>query len=97
VASVFSNAAAFPILANSILQQGLSFQGGSTLQGAAEILLRAGIAAVLNAAHPGVNYPLSTSSIVSQVNSALASNSRSTMLDLASALDADNNLGCPLN
>ncbi len=97
VASVFSNATAFPTLANSTLKQGLSFQGGSTLQGAAEILLRASIAAVLNAANPGVNYPLSTSSIVSQVNSALASNSRSTMLDLASALDANNNLGCPLN
>src|SRR5574341_1243873 len=49
VASVFGNAAAFPTLANSTLQQGLSFQGGSTLQGAAEILLRASIAAVLNA------------------------------------------------
>ena len=31
------------------------------------------------------------------VNAALASGNRSTMLSLASALDADNNLGCPLN
>jgi hypothetical protein len=31
------------------------------------------------------------------VNAAFASGDRSTMLDLASRLDADNNLGCPLS
>jgi hypothetical protein len=31
------------------------------------------------------------------VNAALASGNRATMLDLASQLDADNNLGCPLS
>jgi hypothetical protein len=97
VVSVFSAAVAFPTEANSTLLQGLSFQGGSTLEGAVQILLRAGIAAVLNSAYPGVRYPLPTNDVKSQVNSALASNSRSTMLNLATTLDADNNLGCPLN
>jgi hypothetical protein len=31
------------------------------------------------------------------VNAALASGDRATMLSLGSALDDDNNLGCPLN
>jgi hypothetical protein len=31
------------------------------------------------------------------VNAALASGDRERMLGLAAALDADNNLGCPLN
>ena len=97
IGSVFVNASAFPTLANSTLLQGLSFPGGSTLQGAAQTLLRAGIAAALNAAYPGFNYPLSTGDVISQVNSALASNRRSTMLNLATILDADNNFICPLN
>jgi hypothetical protein len=35
--------------------------------------------------------------VIADVNAALASNDRSTMLALTSELDADNNLGCPLN
>jgi hypothetical protein len=31
------------------------------------------------------------------VNAAIASNNRNTILNLASGLDAKNNLGCPLN
>ncbi len=74
----------------------LSFQGGSGPSGAAEILLRAAVAALLNAAHPGVDYPLTTAQIISQVNTALAAN-RPAMLTLATTLDTNNNMGCPLN
>jgi hypothetical protein len=35
--------------------------------------------------------------VIASVDAALASGDRDTMLILASALDADNNLGCPLN
>ena len=75
------------------LLQALRFHGGPSLAGAARILLRAAVAALLNAAHPDISYPLSESEIISQVNSALDSMDRDTMLDLASILDANNNLG----
>lgn len=79
---------------NATFLQALNFAGGSTLDGAAQILLRQAVAAVLNAAKYGSNYPLSLTEIVSSVNSALASKNRSTILSLASLLDTYNNLGC---
>jgi len=97
VQSVFSQASLFPALGSDSLLDALSFQGGSTLEGGAEILLRAGVSALLNAAHPNVNYPRTAASVISGVNSALASGNRDTMITLAAQLDADNNLGCPLN
>jgi hypothetical protein len=96
VLSVFAASVRFPTLAAATLQQALAFGGGSGDQGAAEILLRAGVAALLNAAHPSVAYPRTPQSVIADVNAALAG-SRDTMLALAAALDADNNLGCPLH
>jgi hypothetical protein len=97
VSTVFNQAAIYPALGNSTLLQALDFAGGPDLQGAGEILLRAAVSALLNAAHPGVAYPRTVGQVVADVNSALASGNRDTMLTLAAALDADNNLGCPLN
>jgi hypothetical protein len=94
--SVFS-LGGFPSLANRTLLQTLQGGGGSGTLGAARILLRAAVAALLNAAHAGVDYPRTTTEIIADVNAALASNNRSTMLELAAELDGDNNLGCPLN
>jgi hypothetical protein len=79
------------------LLDALNYQGGSGITGAARNLLRAAVAALLNAAHPDVDYPRTTADVISQVNAALASNNRNTMLALASSLDKDNNLGCPIN
>ena len=84
-------------LDNKTLLQALSFKGNSSLSGAAQILLRAAVAALLNASSPDVDYPRTVNEIITDVNAALASNSRSTMLNLAASLDADNNLGCPLS
>jgi hypothetical protein len=95
--SVFSGAIAFPSLGSQTLLQSLQGGGGSGSLGGARILLRAAVAALLNASHPDVDYTRSASSIVSEVNAALTSNNRDTMLALASELDADNNGGCPLN
>jgi hypothetical protein len=53
-----------------------------------------GISALLNAC--SVSYPLSTAQIISEVNTALASCNRSTVLTEAGRLDGFNNLGCPL-
>jgi hypothetical protein len=75
----------------------LRYPGGNGLPGAARILLRAAVAAVLNARSPAINYPLSVAQIQFAVNNALASGDRDTMLDLASSLDRNNNLGCPLS
>ena len=84
-------------LDNRTLRSALSFTGGSGTTGGARILLRAAVAALLNSAHPDVNYPRATADVIADVNAALASGNRATMLALAQELDADNNLGCPLN
>jgi hypothetical protein len=81
-------------LGGATLIGGLAFQGGSTLNGAAQILLRAAIAGINNAC--SLNYPLSQAQIISMTNAALATCNRDQILALASQLDADNNLGCPL-
>jgi hypothetical protein len=83
-------------LDNKTLLQALSFGGGGSTKGAAQNLLRAGVAALLNSANLNVNYPRSTAQVVANVNAALASGDRGTMLAQASALDHDNSLGCPL-
>jgi hypothetical protein len=97
VQSVFAQASIYPTLGNSTLVQALAFQGGSDLTGVAGNLLRAATASLLNSAHNGVDFPWFTSQVIQEVNSALSSKNRDTILALASALDKDNNLGCPLN
>jgi hypothetical protein len=97
VQNVFQSAAAFPALGSATLHEALSFKGGSTLEGAAGNLLRAAVAGLLDASHPGVDYPRSAAQIIGDVNAALASNNREIMISLGSAIDKDNNLGCPLN
>jgi len=84
-------------LGNYTLLQALSFRGGTGTADAAQILLRSAVSALLNASSQEVNYPLMTSQVIAQVNAALASNNRSTIIDLATKLDNYNNLGCPLN
>jgi hypothetical protein len=97
VGSVFSGASAFPSLASETLLDALQGGGGPGTLGAAKVLLRAAVTALLNAGDSDLNYPLTTAQILSQVNAALTSNGRDTMLTLAGQLDADNNLGCPLS
>lgn len=82
---------------NLTLLDALNFGGGGGVQGGAKILLRAAVAALLNEAHTDFEFALSGGSVVSQVNAALATENRNTMLSLASTLDAANNYGCPLN
>jgi len=77
------------------LLDALSFQGGPTLQDAKNILLRAAAAAYLSSL--AVDYPLTTAQVVSMVNAALASGDRDTILSVASTLDTNNNLSCPLS
>ena len=98
VSSVFSGADSS--LASATLLQALSFKGGSTLAGAEQILLRAGVAAYLNAGSgSGVNYALSQTDVVIMVNAAIASQDRATITNAAEKLDGYNNGlgGCPIN
>jgi hypothetical protein len=99
VGSVFGSAPGD--LAGDSLLDAVQYQsrsrGPDSVLGAARTLLRAGTSALLNAAHPDVNYPRSAGGVIQAVNAALASNDRNTMLTLAGALDEDNNLGCPLS
>jgi hypothetical protein len=89
------------VVGNETFLDALQGGGGPGINGAATILLRAAVAADLNAAHEGVGYPyrrfVDPFHIQAQVNAALASLDRDTMLALANVLDDANNLGCPLN
>ena len=84
-------------LDNVSLLDALSFPGGPGVQGGAQILLRAAVAAVLNSANPNVDYSMTTAGVISAVNTALASNIRSNMTGLGTVLDNLNNDGCPLS
>jgi hypothetical protein len=93
--SVFNVPDAFG-LDNKTLLEALNFKGGSTVTGAAQILLRAAVAALLNESHPFINYGYD-GDVVADVNAALATGDRATILALAAELDAANNAGCPLD
>ena len=95
VGSVF--AVPYASLANATLADGLAFQGGNTIEEKSEILLRAAIAAVLNAEHPAINYPVGDGAIIATVNAVLASGDKGLTVLLAGLLDSLNNLGCPIN
>ncbi len=99
VGSVFTIPGSLSSLAGFSLLDALSFGGGSGTLGGARTLLREGVAALLNAASPDVNYAFgdSTAAVIAFVNGGLASGSRGEMLARASQLDTFNNLGCPLN
>jgi hypothetical protein len=101
IGSVFAVPAAYTLdnlpEASYTLVQGLAFKGGNTLSGKSQILLRAAIAALLNAG--SVSYPMTAAQIISAVNGALASNDATTIINLATQLDNQNNGvgGCPLH
>lgn len=97
VQSTFADASRYSSFGTAPLLQALGFQGGSGVEGGVGNLLRAATASLLNSAHPGVDFPRTAARVIGDVNAALASGDRERMLGLAAALDADNNLGCPLN
>jgi hypothetical protein len=84
-------------LDNGTLLEALTFKGGSGNNGAARTLLQTGVAALLNSAHPDLDYPRTVAAVIADVNAALASGNRTTMLNLAKSLDRDNKRGCPIN
>lgn len=82
---------------NETLLAALQGQGGPGINGATEILLRAGVAALLDSTSLS-GYPLTSAQVISEVNTALASGDRATILAEATRLDQFNNAGsCPLS
>jgi len=55
------------------LLESLSFQGGASLFDKAENLMKVAVGALLNAAHPDVDYPLPETQIINDINNALNS------------------------
>lgn len=97
--SVFTLPAYLSDLADDTFLEALDYSGGPTLEDKAKTLLRAAVAAVLNAAHEGVGYPLrrdGVDGIIARVNTALAGANADAIENLKDELDAANNLGCPL-
>lgn len=84
-------------LDNVSLHSALGLAGGSGVVGGARSLVKEAVAALLNASHPEINYPLTQAQVISRVNVALASANRKTMLALAGHLATHNNHGCPLH
>jgi hypothetical protein len=81
------------------LMEALGFRGGGGESGAAEILLRAAVASLLNASFaeeydaivPGLFFPMTVDEVIEAVNEALDSFDRYEMLTLAAELDMLNN------
>lgn len=84
-------------LDDDTLLDALWYGGGPGEVGAAQILLRAAVASLLNAGHPDIDFPQTETEIIAAVNAALNSGDRGAMIDLAGALDDSNNLGCPID
>ena len=85
-------------LDNRTLLQALGFKGGKGVMGGAQILLRSAVAALLNAAHPEIDYYMEdVGALIAAVNAALATGDRATMLALYEELDMHNNDGCTLD
>ncbi len=76
----------FLSLANDSLLTALSYPDGSTLLGAAQILLRTATSILLSGSHPSVGLSLSPANIQNQVNAALDTQDAATINNLANQL-----------
>lgn len=83
-------------IGNSTLREGLRLHGGAGLAGATLELLREGTAALLNAAHPALEYPRTRTQVITAVDSALRTQDPVAILELAEELGDANRESCPL-
>jgi hypothetical protein len=93
VGDVFSSAWRYD-LDNDTLLEALKYKGGNGTQASARMLLRAAVAAILNAAHPLVDYPFPVEKIQFRTNNAIIAGDREGMLTWKDTFDSYNNLGC---
>ncbi|HEY9420823.1 MAG TPA: hypothetical protein VIW92_05385 [Thermoanaerobaculia bacterium] len=97
VVDVFSEAKAYGPAGIVPLRTAIRFQAGGDLLGAAKGLVRAGIAALLNAGHPAIEFPLTRTQVITRVDTALHSGDSVKILSLTDELRAANGAGCPLD
>ena len=76
--------------------EALNYGGGAGVSGATQILLRAAVAALLNASSPDVGFPVGVGHVVDTTIDRIESQYRPTILTRATYFDSINNLNCPL-
>jgi hypothetical protein len=97
VVDVFSEAKSYGAAGTAVLRTAIRFQSSGDLLGAARGLVRVGIAALLNAGHPGIEYPLTRTQVITGVDTALRTRDTVKILELTDELKAANGAGCPLD
>jgi hypothetical protein len=95
LSSVFANVPAS--VAGTSLLDAMSFSGGPTLLDKKKLLLHHAVAALLNSAHPGVDYAFSEADVIAWTSAMLLNSSKDAVLGLKDLFDTENNRGCPLN
>ncbi len=97
VVDVFTESKNYGPVGTATLRTALRFQPGGGLLGDARALARTGVAALLNAGHPGIEFPLTRTQVITRVDTALRSSDTVKILALADELKAANGAGCPLS
>ena len=84
------------LIPDDTLLEALNYPGGPGVAGATQILLRAAVAALLNASSPDVSFPVSVGHVVDTTILRIETQYRPTILIRATYFDSINNLYCPL-
>jgi hypothetical protein len=77
-------------ICNPTLMEALNANGGGV-----NALARHAVAALLNASHPDIDYPMSEGCVIGTVNGAIACDDKDVIECIKNILDHWNNLGCP--
>lgn len=97
VSDLFTEAKRFGPVAAVTARAALRLQHGSGVAGAARALVQNGVAALLNAGHPRVEFPLTRTQVITRVDTALRSEDGVKILDAARELGLANAEECPLD
>ncbi len=97
VRNVFSQSEGYGSTADVTLRTALRFQDGPGLLGAAKALIRAGAAALLNAAHSQLESPFTRTQVITRVDEALKSKDMATIQALTEQLEEANAAECVLD
>lgn len=95
--NTFVESKGYAALAGTTLLAALRLRDGPGLAGAAKALLRAASAALLNASHPGLEYPKTRTQVITEVDTALRHRDPTAILALAHQMEEWNAAGCPLH
>jgi len=95
VGGIFTIPAELDLSVDDTLYDALRYPGGNGASGGARLLLRTAVVALLNSAHPDVNFPITVAEIVVIVNDALATLNKRDMLDARHEIDQHTARGAP--